>query len=85
MNEWTHIAAKYDGALARLYLNGVQVGMHVRPSLEPFNTNDPLTLGYAGHASYFTGNMEGVFVYDKTLSLAEIKKCMEETRPSFLN
>jgi hypothetical protein len=80
LNEWSHFAGTFDGSTMKLYLNGVVVTSST--NVQPCRTsNEPLTLGYSGFHSHFQGNMDAVFIFNKTLSSHEIKRCMEETRP----
>ena len=54
-NTWSHIAATYDGATVRLYVNGVQVASQARTGTIASSTN-PLQIGGDGiYGQYFNG------------------------------
>lgn len=59
LNAWTHLAATYDGAMQRLYINGTLVGSQPRTgSIQ--TTANPLRIG--GNSlwgEYFTGSIDG--------------------------
>ena len=68
VNTWTHLAATYDGATLRLYVNGVQVASGARSgSLAP--STRPLQIG--GDSVYgqnFAGLIDDVRVYHVALT-----------------
>ena len=73
LNTWTHVASTFDGAVIRLYINGVQVA-----STAFSGTMVPSTgaLRIGGNSlfvtEYFTGRIDEVRIYDRALSAAEI-------------
>ncbi len=71
-NTWTHLAATYDGATIRLYVNGTQVA--TRTTSGPIVTSSgALRIGGNGvWGEYFTGQIDEVRVYRRTLPTAEI-------------
>jgi Concanavalin A-like lectin/glucanases superfamily/Domain of unknown function (DUF1929)/Bacterial Ig domain/Bacterial Ig-like domain/Galactose oxidase, central domain len=75
-NTWSHLAATYDGANLRLYLNGTQVSS--RALTGPLNaTSGPLRLG--GNAMWgeaFAGTIDEVRVYRRALTAGEIQTDM---------
>lgn len=83
-NAWTHVAATYDGAILRIYINGVLSGKS--PVLVPgpvcVNT-EPLAIG-AKHrtipppedAAFFNGGMDTVRIFDAALPGWKIKQEM---------
>ena len=83
-NAWTHVAATYDGAILRIYINGVLSGKS--PVLVPgpvcVNT-EPLAIG-AKHrtipppedAAFFNGGMDTVRIFDAALPGWRIKQEM---------
>ena len=75
-NTWSHLAATYDGANLRLYVNGTQVAS--RALTGPLSaTSGPLRLG--GNAMWgeaFAGAIDEVRVYRRALSAGEIQTDM---------
>ena len=71
--DWTHLAVTYDGAVQRLYINGVLAGSHAQTGGMAVG-NQPLRIG--GDASFagefFAGLIDEVRVYNRALSAAEI-------------
>jgi hypothetical protein len=76
LNTWTHLASTYDGAMLRLYVNGVEVGNRALPgSILP--SDGPLRIG--GNSiwgEYFQGRIDEVRIYNRALSTAEIQEDM---------
>jgi PKD repeat protein len=70
---WTHLAATYDGATQRLYVNGVQVGSRAQAGGIETSAH-PLRIG--GNTvwanQYFQGMIDEVRIYNRALSQAEI-------------
>lgn len=70
---WYHLAAVYDGTDQRLYLNG---GLDCTPlaySSGIFNSSAPFNLGQHPEGIwYYDGLMDGVAVFSRALSAAEI-------------
>ncbi|MCI0669588.1 MAG: Ig-like domain-containing protein, partial [Myxococcaceae bacterium] len=71
-NAWTHLAATYDGATMRLYVNGKQVTS--RTLSGPMATSDrPLRIGgNSVWGEFFNGLIDEVRIYNRALSQAEI-------------
>ena len=77
INEWSHIAATFDGSLLRIYVNGSEVNSAPGASfISP--SNGPLSMG--GHALWsnenFAGRIDDVRVYNRALAEAEIQADM---------
>ncbi|HVY08171.1 MAG TPA: LamG-like jellyroll fold domain-containing protein [Burkholderiales bacterium] len=72
VNTWSHIAATFDGAMVRLYLNGIQlVSQAQTTSLAP--TSGTLQIGGDSYPTeYFVGRIDEVRIYNRALSSAEI-------------
>jgi N,N-dimethylformamidase beta subunit-like protein/concanavalin A-like lectin/glucanase superfamily protein/galactose oxidase-like protein/Big-like domain-containing protein/Kelch motif protein len=73
---WTHLAATYDGATLRLYVNGVQVGSRAQTGSIAVSTRALRIGGNAVWGEYFNGLIDDVRVYNRALSAAEIQTDM---------
>ena len=82
---WQHLAVTYDGTTVRYYTNGVPDGSD--PFAGPITTNDTdVGLGarpgsvVVGGPTFFTeGALDGVLIYDRALSDAEIADLFSST------
>jgi hypothetical protein len=74
LNVWMHLAATYDGAMLRLYVNGVQVSSV--PRRGSLSTSDyPLEIGGDSiFGQYFEGIIDEVRVYNVTLTPEQIRQ-----------
>jgi hypothetical protein len=82
INEWAHVAIICDGATARIYLNGVQVGSGAFV-LGPLKTA-AMGLGCKDGGSNtstetFSGDLDEARIYDRVLSVTDIKQLFEWT------
>jgi hypothetical protein len=76
LNTWAHLAATYDGATMRLYVNGVQVASRAQTGTIVTSTN-PLQIGGDSiYGQYFTGRIDDVRIYNRALSAAQIQSDM---------
>ncbi len=83
-DEWRHVAASWDGAAARIYVDG-QMVLEQAQSGALVPTGAPLRLGHRGGSShYFNGRMDDVAVFDHVLTEAEILAAMEGLAPAEL-
>jgi hypothetical protein len=76
LNAWAHLAATYDGANLRLYVNGVQVASSAVTGAIA-TTSGPLRIG--GNtiwSEWFKGTIDDVRVYNRALSAAEVQADM---------
>jgi glucose/arabinose dehydrogenase len=75
-NTWSHLAATYDGATLRIYVNGTQVGSRAQSGAIRTSTG-PLSLGGdALYGQYFAGRIDEVRIYSRALAAAEIQADM---------
>ena len=75
-NTWTHLAATYDGATLRLYVNGMLVASVARTGSLATSTN-PLQIGGDSiYGQYFRGTIDEVRVYNVALTAAQIQTDM---------
>ena len=70
-NVWTHVAATYDGAALRIYIDGVVVGSAAASGVIVASTGD-LWLGRAPWGEGFAGRYDEVRIYDRALTAVEI-------------
>jgi len=73
-NTWMHVAATYDGAEIKLYINGVLEGTSSAAGLTIASNNLDLLLGVQEDGSgRYNGDLDEVRVIDTALSAAEVK------------
>jgi PKD repeat protein len=75
-NAWTHLAATYDGAAQRIYVNGVQVATRAQTGALPNSTGALRIGGNSVWGEYFQGLIDEVRIYNRALSTAEIQSDM---------
>ena len=80
LNAWTHLAATYDGATQRIYVNGVQAASRAQTGAIRVSTG-ALRIGGNNIWSneWFAGLIDELRVYNRALSAAEVTADM--TRP----
>ena len=73
LNEWQHIAATFDGAMARIYVNGVLKAEGEAPSLIYPGEGSFLAIGddFPGMDEYFHGLIDDLRIYNRALSPSE--------------
>jgi hypothetical protein len=71
LGRWIHVAGTWDGATARVYVDGVAVASTPAPTL-PSNTLALRIGGDSTGGNRFDGLIDEVAVYDRALSAAEI-------------
>jgi Concanavalin A-like lectin/glucanases superfamily/Domain of unknown function (DUF1929)/Bacterial Ig domain/Kelch motif len=75
---WTHLAATFDGASLRLYVNGSQVASTVGAGPIVGSTGALHIGGHGVLREFFRGRIDEVRVYNRALSAAEIQADMVE-------
>jgi hypothetical protein len=76
LNTWTHLAATYDGAVLRLYVNGVQVGSQATAGSLVATSGVLAIGGNSVWGEYFAGTIDEVRVYNRALTAGEIQADM---------
>jgi hypothetical protein len=76
LNTWTHMAATYDNATLRLYINGSQVHSQALTGSMVTTTGALRIGGNSLWGEYFQGTLDEVRVYARALSAAEIRSDM---------
>ncbi len=73
-NEWTHVAATYDGSQILFYVNGVLVDTQAYTK-SLLSTSEALCIGRltdSDSRAFFYGGMDEVYLYDRVLSETEV-------------
>jgi hypothetical protein len=78
VNTWTHLAATYDGANLRLYVNGVQASSKADTGNLPNSTGALRIGGNSVWSEWFAGQIDEVRVYTRALTAAEITTDMNK-------
>lgn len=74
-NTWYHVAATYDGATMKIYINGVLDAS--RTQTGSINSSGPFNIGYSYNTSRnFNGRVDEVRVWKRALSQTEISQNM---------
>ena len=77
LNTWTHLAATYDGATLRLYVNGVLAGSRGQTGNILTSSRALRIGGNAVWGEYFKGVIDDVRIYNRALSATEIQADMK--------
>lgn len=83
--QWHHIAVTYDGTVLKLYLDSTLVSSVNSTSLPDFTGTTPLRIGADASAAdrFFTGNIDEVRVWNRSLSAGEIWNACHGGRVNF--
>lgn len=76
VNVWSHLALTYDGAMMRLYVNGVPVDGGSARTGAITTSAAALYLGRNESGDYFPGSIDEVRVYNRALTQAQIQADM---------
>lgn len=74
LNEWVFLVATYDGAVMRLYKNGVEVGTTARIGTIQSGAGNELVIGARSvtHTEDFNGLMENIFIYNHAITADQV-------------
>ena len=75
LNSWAFLAATYDGATLRIYVNGALVGSQSLAGTIGV-TSDPFRIGGDWSGEMFTGLIDNVRIYNGALTAAQIQSDM---------
>ena len=75
-NAWTHMAATYDGAAQRLYVNGNQVSTRAQTGLVTISTGALRLGGNGAFGEFFQGRVDEVRIYNRALTGDQIRADM---------
>jgi hypothetical protein len=72
-NTWYQLTATYDGETLKAYTNGVLVSSNASPSGPAAVETSSIKLGrHANAGQYFSGSIDNVRIYNRTLSATEV-------------
>ncbi|MDX6439408.1 MAG: hypothetical protein QOF45_1991, partial [Gaiellaceae bacterium] len=77
LNAWTHLATTFDGAVVRLYVNGVLAGSASFAGAMAASTGVLRIGGNSVWGEWFSGLIDEVRVYDRALTAGEIQQDMQ--------
>ena len=73
-NVWQHVALTYDGGVARLYLDGVEVGSRALSGTIDFDSTATLAVAkQPGATQFFDGLIDDVRILQRASSVADIQ------------
>ena len=76
LNTWTHVAATYDGAMMKFYVNGILVASRAQTGALAASTL-PLSIGgNSDFGEYWSGLIDEVRIYNRALSQNEVHNDM---------
>jgi hypothetical protein len=81
VNTWTHLAATYNGSVLRLYVNGVQVKTRTLSGSIQTSASALRIGGNSIWGEYFSGLIDEVRIYNRSLTAAEIQADMTTPIP----
>ncbi|MBI5830741.1 MAG: LamG domain-containing protein, partial [Armatimonadetes bacterium] len=70
--QWNQVAATYDGATMRVYLNGREVGPGKAVATAIRTNTEPLRFGWLGSYGFFNGDVRDIRLYRRAMSAAEV-------------
>jgi chitodextrinase len=76
INSWSYLTLTYDGAMLRLYVNGVQVSSIAKTGTIETNSNPLRIGGNSTYGEYFKGRIDEIRIYNRALSQLEIQSDM---------
>jgi hypothetical protein len=81
LNTWWHVAASYDGATLRLFLNGAEVGSAPKTGALDANNSAAGWIGANPPTAYapFRGIIDDVHIYNTAMDAAAVTAVMNET------
>ncbi|MBN1926516.1 MAG: LamG domain-containing protein [Prolixibacteraceae bacterium] len=73
LNTWTHIIYQWTGTKLQIFINGVLSSEEDFTGKTPPWTGTIMTIGSMANTEFFTGKIDNIRIYDKTLTLNEIE------------
>ena len=76
-NQWIHVAAIYDGAMMRLYMDGIDVGSAAKTGNITSNSTTPVWIGanpLSATDKPWSGQIDDVRIYNRALTSQEVQQ-----------
>ena len=84
LNKWQHYVAVYEGGNMSLYLNGAFVSSNTFSLTTAAATNLPFYIGKDIGTFYFTGSIDDIAIYQRSLSATEIGNIYQDCNLGFV-
>jgi hypothetical protein len=78
LNAWHHLAATYDGAMMRLYIDGVLAASQAQTGTIAVNSNVVALGNQTGIAEYFGGRADEIRIWNTARTQVEIQAAMND-------
>ena len=75
--QWHHLVSTMDSSGPKIYLDGVEISLTAEESGAPFGTSSKISIGKSlidTAPNYFNGTLDEVRLYNRALSVAEVKE-----------
>jgi hypothetical protein len=76
VGSWTHLAATFDQAMLRLYVNGDEVLPGAQQTTALSTSTSALTIGADSYGEFFQGVLDEIRIYNRALSVSELRTDM---------
>jgi len=77
LHTWSHLASTYDGAVLRLYVNGVQRAQRSAAGVIATSTGVLRIGGNSLWGEFFRGKLDDIRIYDRALGASEVAAGMQ--------
>ncbi len=76
VGSWTHLAATFDQAMLRLYVNGDEILPGAQQTTALSTSTSALTIGADSYGEFFQGVLDEIRIYNRALSVSELRTDM---------
>jgi hypothetical protein len=83
LNGWQHVAVTFSGSACTFYKNGYSVGTVTGITAPTSGTVSAIVGNNTSNSNYFDGKIDGLIMYSRGLSAAEINKIYTSTKTRY--